>query len=299
MSGIFQWGFGFLEVFTMKAGIVVTLVVLALVAFAPGIIVAQESQDKPPQEKDASSAKSAAQDQPSNVAPSNVAPGETKPSPADAQAQAQTGQKMTPDEEAAIEPYYNNFFKSYRLGPEDVISVDVFGQPRYSKTAITVPPDGRIAYPLIPEGVLVGGKTTVQIQTEITKRLDEYIIDPKVTVSLDKAVSYKYSVIGDVTTPGIKSMPRRMTITEALAEVGGILRTGDKKKVAILRHNAGGPPALITVNVAEIYKGKSRDIELSPGDQVIVPGSRIKRVEQALQTFGPIVSFASIFASQL
>ena len=40
-------------------------------------------------------------------------------------------------EEAAIVPYYNNFFNTYRLGPEDIISVNVFGQDRYSRSAIT------------------------------------------------------------------------------------------------------------------------------------------------------------------
>src|SRR5262245_57528374 len=48
-------------------------------------------------------------------------------------------------EEEAINPYYNNFFTSYRLGPEDVISVDVFNQERYSRKNITVPPSGRIS----------------------------------------------------------------------------------------------------------------------------------------------------------
>ena len=48
-------------------------------------------------------------------------------------------------EEAAINPYYNNFFSTYRIGPEDVISVDVFNQERYSRRGITFPPSGRIS----------------------------------------------------------------------------------------------------------------------------------------------------------
>jgi protein involved in polysaccharide export with SLBB domain len=54
-------------------------------------------------------------------------------------------------------------------------------------------------------------------------------------VSLDKASSYRYSVIGDVGQPGIRLMNHRMTVTEAIAEAGGVLSTGDKSKVYVLR----------------------------------------------------------------
>ncbi|HKP73298.1 MAG TPA: hypothetical protein VJT82_10205, partial [Pyrinomonadaceae bacterium] len=37
------------------------------------------------------------------------------------------------EDEAAVVPYYNNFMSTYRLGPEDVISITVFNLDRYSK----------------------------------------------------------------------------------------------------------------------------------------------------------------------
>src|SRR5439155_26954839 len=48
--------------------------------------------------------------------------GKTKP-PAEVTADAQTNRADQSSEEAAIVPYYNNFFTTYRLGPEDVVSV--------------------------------------------------------------------------------------------------------------------------------------------------------------------------------
>jgi hypothetical protein len=74
-------------------------------------------------------------------------------------------------------PYYNNFFHNYRLGPEDVISVTVFQQEKYSRPQIKVPPSGRIYLALIPEGVFVNGKTPDEVAEIIKKRYDEYIID--------------------------------------------------------------------------------------------------------------------------
>src|SRR5205085_4403438 len=107
-------------------------------------------------------------------------------------------QESQGDEAAQIVPYYNNYLTSYRLGPEDIISVSVYNLERYSKTGITVPPNGVVALPLIPEGIFVVGKTTEQVGAEIAKKLEEYVIEPKITVSLEKAQSATFSVLGDV-----------------------------------------------------------------------------------------------------
>jgi|ERR1043166_761491 polysaccharide export outer membrane protein len=215
--------------------------------------------------------------------------------PTDAPDDAQTNRHEQASEEAAVVPYYNNFFNTYRLGPDDVVSVNVFGQDRYSRSGITIPPSGRISLALIPGGVFVNGKTVEEVAETIKKRYDEYIIDPQVDVSLDKASSYRYSIIGDVAQPGIRLMSHRMTVTEALGEAGGVLQTGDRSKVIVLRRQADGNLRQIVVNVNSIYKGKTPDITyLVPGDQVFVPGNKLKSI-QKIMNFVPILSFARIF----
>jgi polysaccharide export outer membrane protein len=198
-------------------------------------------------------------------------------------------------EEAAVVPYYNNFFNTYRLGPEDVVSVNVFGQDRYSRSGIVIPPSGRISLALIPGGVFVNGKTVEEVADSIKKRYDEFIIDPQVSVSLDKASSYRYSVVGDVGQPGIRLMSRRLTVAEAVSEAGGVLSTGNRSKIVVLRRQADGKLTPIAVNLTAIYQGKAPDVTyLVPGDQVIVPGNRLKGF-QKIMTFFPILSFARIF----
>ena len=222
-------------------------------------------------------------------------PDDTSRPPADVSDDVQTNRQEQLSEQAAIDPYYNNFFTTYRLGPEDVISVDVFNQPRYSRSAITIPPSGRVSLSLIPGGVFVNGKTVEEVAQIITKKYNEYIIDPAVTVSLDKAASYRYSVIGDVGQPGIRLMNHRMTVTEAIAESGGVLSTGDKSKVTVLRRQSNGVLAEITVNLSAIYKGKAPDTTfLVPGDQIVVPGNKLKRIRELLG-LTQILSFGRIF----
>jgi polysaccharide export outer membrane protein len=203
-------------------------------------------------------------------------------------------EQMNEDADAEI-PYYNNFLTSYRLGPEDVISISVFGLDKYSKTGITIPPDGRINYWFARDGIFVAGKTTQQVEDEITKLLDEYVIDPKVNVSLDKAMSARYGVIGDVAKPGIMTMTRRLSVYEAIAEAGGILNTGDKHKVFVLHLGADRTLKQIPVDIAAIERGKAADSYfLSPGDSVVVPGNRYKTFQKWMQVL-PILNFARIF----
>lgn len=199
------------------------------------------------------------------------------------------------EEEAAVVPYYNNFLTEYRLGPEDVISITVFGHDRYSKAGITIPPHGRLSYYLIPEDILVSGKTTQQVAQELARHLDEYIIDPKVTVSLEKAQSMRYAVLGEVGQPGVRLMTRRLTVYEALLEAGGVLGTGNKKKVMLVRYGADRKLEPRIIDIAAIERGRAPDNNfLAAGDQIFVPGNRMKTFNKVLELL-PVVSFARIF----
>lgn len=200
--------------------------------------------------------------------PEKIAKVEKMPDPADTPEPKENPEKA---EAKKVTNTYTNYLEDYELGPNDVISVEVFGQcPDYCKTGITVPPTARINYPLIREGVFVGGKTTFQIQDEITKKLDEYIIDPKVTVTLDKAGSAHYSVMGKVVAPGPRIMDRRITINEAIIGAGGLAKDASRKKVFIARFNAQGFYERQAVDLVAIERGKIPTIFLKPGDQVII-----------------------------
>ena len=222
-------------------------------------------------------------------------PDDTKRTPSDVPAETQANRMEQQSEESAVASYYNNFFNTYRLGPEDVISVTVFNQDRYSKSGIIIPPSGRISLSLITGGLFVNGKTVDEVADMIKKRYDEYIIDPQVTVSLDKASSYRYSIIGDVLQPGVRLMSRRLTVTEALAEAGGVLQTGNKSGITVLRRQPNGDLARIPVNVSAIYKGKAPDnVYLAPGDQIMVPGNTLKKI-QTIMGLASVASFARVF----
>ena len=231
----------------------------------------------------------------SKPAGEGVEPAEPSRTPSNVPAETQASRQEQVSEETAVANFYNNFFTSYRLGPEDVISVSVFGQERYSRGAITIPPSGRISLALIPGGLFVNGKTTEEVEELIKKKYDEYIIDPQVSVSLDKAASYRYSILGDIAQPGVRLMSHRMTVTEAIAESGGVLPTGNKSKVVVLRRQKDGTLGQIAVNLSAIYKGKTADSTyLVPGDQILIPGNRMKSIQKIMGLI-QTASFARVF----
>ena len=268
----------------------------AVMLFAMSIQIAAQSPQDDPQKPRPRVIATNGQDQKKPVKTDRLEPDDTSRPAADVSNETQANrQEQMSEEEAAISPYYNNFFTNYRLGPEDVISVEVFNQPRYSRAGIIVPPSGRVSLVLIPGGVFVNGKTVYEVADIIKKRYDEYIIDAQVTVSLDKAASYRYSIVGDIAQPGVRLMNHRMTVTEAIAEAGGVLGTGDKSKVVVLRRQSSGVLAPIPVNVSAIYKGKAPDSTyLVPGDQIVVPGNKLKKFQQ-IMGFTSVLNFARIF----
>lgn len=276
-----------------------TLMALAVAALLMMTTEGFAQQNDPQKQRPRTTSSSPSSTQDKNKKPVNgdrLEPDDTTVRPADVPKEmvANRQQQMS-EEEAEVNPYYNNFFSTYRIGPEDVISVEVFNQDRYTRRNIAVPPNGRISLQLIPDGVFVNGKTAEQVARIIEKEYDEYIINPQVTVILEKAASYRYSIIGDVLQPGVRLMNRRLTVTEAIAEAGGVLNTGDKSKVRVLRRGADGQMNALVVNVSNIYKGKEPDTTyLAPGDQVFVPGNKLKKF-QSIMGFANVLSFARIF----
>ncbi|HET6979194.1 MAG TPA: polysaccharide biosynthesis/export family protein [Pyrinomonadaceae bacterium] len=274
------------------------IALLAVTLLALSIPMAAQPQGDPQKARPRTAAADQDKKVPSTTANGDrLEPDDSSRTKSDVPQDFQANRQEQMSEEVAITNYYNNFFTNYRLGPEDVISVEVFNQPRYSRANIIIPPSGRVSLSLIKGGVFVNGKTVEEVAEMVKKSYDEYIIDPQVNVSLDKATSYRYSVLGDVLQPGIRLMNHRMTVSEAIAEAGGVLGTGNKKGIVVLRMSADGTRTPIRVDLAAIYKGKVPDnTYLSPGDQILVPGNKLKKLQQ-IMSLTPLASFARVFGA--
>ena len=194
---------------------------------------------------------------------------------------------------------YRDFYNTYKLGPEDQIALRVQGQPDYSIETLTISPVGRIYHPLLGD-LDVAGMTVPKLTERLTIELSQFIIDPKVSLSLISANSAKIGVIGDVPRPGVVVMARPMTILDAISASGGFADTGSKSNVTLLRQIGGGRSLIKTVNLKRILEGKAEpeeNLTLQAGDTVIVHGNLRKKISAftSLLGFGNFIGFVRGF----
>src|SRR5262249_11551014 len=126
----------------------------------------------------------------------------------------------------------------FTLGPGDHVEIEIIGRPT-SRTPVTVGPDGKIYYQLLP-GMDVWGLTLNQTRELIEKELARYLTGPQVALTL-RAVGSKYVwLLGRVNRPGIYPMTGTMTVLESLALAGGTSRSASQvstEDLADLRHS--------------------------------------------------------------
>jgi polysaccharide export outer membrane protein len=193
-------------------------------------------------------------------------------------------------------PIYRNFYDTYRLGPGDVLALRVAQQPDYTVERAKVSPVGRVYHPLLGD-VEVVGLTVGQILERFTKDLNEYLLNPKVSVELIEANSAKIGVLGEVRAPGVVVMARPMTVMEAITAAGGFADTGSKSNVSLLRPE-GGRLVETKINIKRVLEGKSsleEDLRLRAGDTLIVRGNTRKKIAEisTLVGFAQFVGFVT------
>jgi polysaccharide biosynthesis/export protein len=158
----------------------------------------------------------------------------------------------------------------YQIGPEDVLDITVWKEDGLKKEVL-VRPDGGISFPLIGE-VQAVGKTTGELQKEITQKLSKFIPRPAVNVALLKTASYKVYVMGKVNRPGEFTLGRRIDVLQALSMAGGLTPFAAPSDIRVIRKSAGKDVSFrFDYNAAQKGQDLSKNIELKSGDTVVVP----------------------------
>jgi polysaccharide export outer membrane protein len=155
----------------------------------------------------------------------------------------------------------------YRLGQEDVITVFVWKEPDLGATVV-VRPDGRISLPLVNE-IPAAGKTTAELQAEITEKLLQFIAEPVVTVIAKEIHSRKISVLGEVRRPDVYRINDRVTVLDAIAMAGGFTEFAKRNAVIVLRHGPSGQQRF-RVDFKQMVERSGQPIYLQPLDTVYV-----------------------------
>ena len=149
---------------------------------------------------------------------------------------------------------------SYRLGANDVIKVQVYGEDALT-TETRVGGDGKISVPLL--GVLeVKGLTVKETAELITKRLaDGFLKNPRVVIYITKYRNFFVS--GEVKNPGGYSYEEGLTVLKAVTLAGGFTNRASEGRVKIKR---------LKGKVEETIPAKLDD-PVFPDDVIVVPES--------------------------
>ena len=160
---------------------------------------------------------------------------------------------------------------SYRIGPEDVLMISVWKEEELQREVL-VRPDGGISFPLAGD-LAVAGKTTQEVELEITRKIRRYIPDAVVTVSVKTISGYTIYVNGKVNSPGKFTLGRYVDVVQALTLAGGLSPFAKEGSIMVQRRNQGGAITVYPFNYKEIRKGKNlqQNIILQSGDVVVVP----------------------------
>jgi polysaccharide export outer membrane protein len=108
----------------------------------------------------------------------------------------------------------------YRLGPGDVLDIEVLGDVNTQATSV-VGPDGKIYFYLLP-GIDVWGLTLANARERIVQEMQKLVREQQpVSLTLRKTENQRIWLLGRLNKPGIYSMAGPMTLLEALSEAGG------------------------------------------------------------------------------
>jgi len=165
--------------------------------------------------------------------------------------------------------------KEFLLGPEDVLTVNVWRNQDLSGTVV-VRPDGKISLPLIGD-VQASGLTAAEVSQKIASKLSEFKESPNVSVSLKEVHSYFIYVLGEVKKPGKYKLTSYATVLQGVSLAEGFTNFASKSRMAVIRTMTNGDGVVRQVRIPVPYddlifgSGKIKDFVLKSGDTIVVP----------------------------
>lgn len=163
----------------------------------------------------------------------------------------------------------------YVLSANDQVAVEVFGEDDL-RTNGRLNAEGNLSLPLLGS-VHLAGLTLTQATSRVTELYGrDYLVNPKVNVSLVSYAKRRFTVLGQVNRPGSFEMPEGsptgIDLLEAIAMAGGYTRIAAPERITVRRHGARGDEVL-KVDAKKLARGSTTNFKVIPGDTITVAES--------------------------
>lgn len=165
---------------------------------------------------------------------------------------------------------------AYRIGVDDVISINVWKNPELS-VEVPVRPDGKVSMPLVGD-VQAGSLTPEEVAQNIQNKLRIYIRDPRVAVIVTDLVSHEYlsrvRVTGAVVEPTSLPFRQGMTVLDVVLQAGGVTEFASPNGTKLYRKESD-ETRIYKIRLKDILKkGKlETNMLVKPGDVITIPES--------------------------
>ena len=163
----------------------------------------------------------------------------------------------------------------YRIGPNDLMDVEVFGVPDLKRT-IRVNSSGQISLALVGSVVVAGLSAQAAEALIAQKYTEKYLQNPQVSLFIREFTSQRITLEGAVTKPGIYPITGQVTLLRALALAGGGAAYSDLSEIMVFRTGVDGGKLTQTYNLEKIRKGESTDPFIVADDVIVVKRDPIR-----------------------
>lgn len=169
------------------------------------------------------------------------------------------------------------------LGPGDVLSFSLYGEPQLTKSDVFIRSDGRVDY-LEATNVLAAGLTVDELRARIDEELSKFRRAARTIIVPTQFRSKKYYVLGKVVQRGVYILDRPITVLEAITRAHGLenglvdrntIDIADLSRSFVMRRGQRIP-----VNFEKLFQSGdlSQNIPIEPEDYIFFPSTNIREL---------------------
>jgi protein involved in polysaccharide export with SLBB domain len=164
---------------------------------------------------------------------------------------------------------------SHVLVPGELVQIKVFQEPDLD-TAVRIPGDGHVNFPLIGE-VALAGQSVQQATRAIHDRLQaRFLVNPQVSIAVLEPAKRLFTVLGQVQRPGTYRFPEQqeLDLLQVIGIAGGYTRLADPGRI-IIKRRIDGSAKIFRLDGKRLARGESGEpFSIISGD-VITVGERL------------------------
>lgn len=156
----------------------------------------------------------------------------------------------------------------YRLQAEDVLRINVWGEPNLTGEH-QIDPQGNINISLLGQ-VRAEGLTHDEFIEVLRKGLEKYLVEPKIQVTIVNFRKPKVHVLGEVNRPGVQEFKYGDKVMEAIAQAGSFRESAYLRGVTLTR-KAQKDSVPLDLHQLFFEGDMSKNLELQDGDAIYIP----------------------------